>query len=126
MSRKFNGLIYKEADAAPTKARAEAVAKTWRNKGYNARIVKNKNSYTIYVRKNTGKKTGSAGKKYTLSDIKQANKAAGHFFFSKDTMRFFRGCKHSVVRTADGTHYHKFNPKTGHLTTVSGKPKGVK
>lgn len=29
------------------------------------------------------------GKKFTLADIKAANEAAGHFFFSRDTMRAF-------------------------------------
>lgn len=50
MSRIFNGLNFKEADAAPTKARADAVANNWRKQGYNARVIKGKHSYTIFVR----------------------------------------------------------------------------
>jgi hypothetical protein len=153
MSRKFNGLLYKEADATPTKPRADAIADTWRKKGYNARIVKNKNSFTIYVRKKAttrkapAKRTGrkaTKGKKYTLAEIRAANKKAGHFFFSRDTMRHFRGAKNSVIRTPDGVHYvkvslpesmqykgrkavyYKFNPKNGHLDYVKNKPEGLR
>ncbi|MFA5445510.1 MAG: hypothetical protein WC262_11125 [Bacteroidales bacterium] len=51
MSRIFDGKTFREATAAPTRASAEIVAAEWRNNGWNARVVKKKHSYTIYVRR---------------------------------------------------------------------------
>jgi hypothetical protein len=51
MSRIFDGKTFREATAAPTRASAEIVAAEWRNNGWNARVVKKKHSYTVYVRR---------------------------------------------------------------------------
>jgi hypothetical protein len=51
MSRIFDGKAYREATAAPTRTSAEIVANEWRTRGWNARVVKHKHSYTIYVRR---------------------------------------------------------------------------
>jgi hypothetical protein len=51
MSRIFDGNLYRAATAAPTRASAEVVATEWRNNGWNARVVKKRHSYTVYVRK---------------------------------------------------------------------------
>jgi len=51
MSRIFDGKTFQEATAAPTRTSAEFVANEWRNNGWNARVVKHKHSYTVYVRR---------------------------------------------------------------------------
>ncbi len=65
------------------------------------------------------------GHKYSVSFIKQKNKASGSPFFSSDTMRFFKGGKYSTFLVGDKTILqmsqegrianYLFNPKNGDL-----------
>ena len=48
--RIFNGRKYKAKRWGVTKAKAQEVAKMWRRKGDSARVVKEADSYTVYVR----------------------------------------------------------------------------
>lgn len=71
-------------------------------------------------------------KRWTLSAVKAANEAAGHFFFSRDTMRFFGDtmasfkvvcegfdvCLERVKADKEGCGLGKrytFHPETGHI-----------
>lgn len=73
--------------------------------------------------------------KWTISDIKAANKRAGRFFFSRATIRFFRSCTLPYVYQGDGgiyfvtsesdgpngrRHYtvRRFFPETGEVETA--------
>jgi hypothetical protein len=56
---------------------------------------------------------------FTIQQIKDANKAAGHFFFSPSTMTFFRS---RVLRGVIGGHYfitsEQFDASSPRLYTV--------
>ena len=69
----------------------------------------------------------------TMADVKQANKDAGYYFFSKDTMRFFGTrivsalYKNNTFITADYTDFERnnraysvrvFHPETGIVDTA--------
>lgn len=76
--------------------------------------------------------------RYTIADIRAANAAAGYFFFSRNTMKFFGSvvisgpyhglggitfCTREAVRGSDGdmrTTYtaRQFHPDTGRVTTL--------
>lgn len=69
--------------------------------------------------------------RYTLAEMKAKNKAAGHFFFSRDTMRYFRGDRIAtrydratetnylrVTHADGGTAWWRFDGRTGHLHPV--------
>ena len=71
------------------------------------------------------KRSGQKSKKYTLAEIKEANLKAGHHFFDKGTMKFFKetmsdykveheGQKIYVVRKKDGRR-SEFDHKTGFI-----------
>ena len=79
------------------------------------------------------------GKKWTLAEIRAANENAGHFFFSRDTMRFFGDTMRSfsvrhvdgrvyVVRVAPTKHktglgdWREFNPDTGDIGLPTQEP----
>lgn len=53
MSKKFNGLLYRKVNVTPTKKRADALADAWRKYGFNARVVKEAKSYSVYVRESS-------------------------------------------------------------------------
>jgi hypothetical protein len=76
--------------------------------------------------------------RYTISDIKAANKAAGRFFFERDTMRFFNSrVFRSVYQGPGGVYFvtseqftgsdgvkaprtykvREFDPETGNVST---------
>jgi hypothetical protein len=79
--------------------------------------------------------------RYTLSQIKDANKRAGYHYFDKDAMKFFAGSNWKTAKQkttyktrydkTTGTnwlvvtdpwgkeHYHKFNATTGDLRFVN-------
>jgi hypothetical protein len=80
-------------------------------------------------------------KKWTLAEIKEANTAAGQYFFSRDTMKFFGDTMRSFkvdhddqgrvyvvrvkqMRDRDGRNMggvgdrREFDPATGHISTV--------
>ena len=48
--RYINGKKYKAKRWGVTKAKAQEVAKMWRHKGDSARIIKEPDGYTVYVR----------------------------------------------------------------------------
>lgn len=54
-------------------------------------------------------------KRFTISDIRQANMSAGHFFFSPDTMRHFgdRVKDWGVIHKADKVFIH--HKRTGQV-----------
>ena len=69
----------------------------------------------------------------TMADVKQANKDAGYYFFSKDTMRFFGTrivsalYKNNTFITTDYTSFERnnraysvrvFHPETGIVDTA--------
>ena len=69
----------------------------------------------------------------TIADVKQANKDAGYYFFSRDTMRFFGTriestlYKNNTFITSDYTDFEKnnraysvrvFHPETGIVNTA--------
>ena len=69
----------------------------------------------------------------TMADVKQANKNAGYYFFSKDTMRFFGTrivstlYKNNTFITTDYTGFERnnraysvrvFHPETGIVNTA--------
>ena len=69
----------------------------------------------------------------TMADVKQANKDAGYYFFSKDTMRFFGTrivsalYKNNTFITSDYTDFERnnraysvrvFHPETGIVDTA--------
>ena len=69
----------------------------------------------------------------TMADVKQANKDAGYYFFSKDTMRFFGTrivsalYKNNTFITTDYTNFERnnraysvrvFHPETGIVDTA--------
>ena len=69
----------------------------------------------------------------TMADVKQANKDAGYYFFSKDTMRFFGTrivsalYKNNTFITTDYTDFERnnraysvrvFHPETGIVDTA--------
>jgi hypothetical protein len=71
--------------------------------------------------------------RYTMAEMRAKNKAAGHFFFSRDTMRYFRGDKYATrydkatetnylrVTHSDGraSAWWRFDGRTGHLHPVN-------
>ena len=106
-----------------TKAIAKKTAESIRKKEGLCRIIKKSNGrYQIWV--NTP---------YTLADIKWKSRNAGQYFFSKKTMKYFRGDKFStryepstgitylrvIHPKRDGFRvdnaYYKFSAKTGEL-----------
>ena len=74
--------------------------------------------------------------KLTLTQIKELCK---DYFFSKDTMRFYRGCKHSVIYNKDynlnficvynpefkSYAYYLFNEITNETHSLTDKEKDV-
>lgn len=79
-------------------------------------------------------------KKWTIGEIKAANAAAGHVFFSRDTMKFFKSKVFSYVyqgpggvafvtretfEASDGSSEttfkaRQFDPETGHIQNNDG------
>jgi len=47
--RKFDGKRYKAKRWGITKAKAQEVAKMWRHKGDNARVIEQADGYTVFV-----------------------------------------------------------------------------
>jgi len=70
-------------------------------------------------------------RRYGLAEMKSANKAAGEYFFSRDTMKFFKGGKITTrydkttgqnyvkVSFPTRTSWYKFNATTGELGYTS-------
>lgn len=48
-TRKFNGITYKFGGSFPSKSSAQHQAKYKRDRGFNARLVKENGGYTVYV-----------------------------------------------------------------------------
>lgn len=81
--------------------------------------------------------------RYTIAEIKRINQQAGHYFFSRDTMRFFGNtmkdfkvrtivpfhwpdqvevyvlaCNHNAPVGADRMSVYRFTPETGDISKV--------
>jgi hypothetical protein len=70
---------------------------------------------------------------FTISQIKYRNECAGHYFFSRNTMKFFGntmkdfrvrhvkqddGTKRVYVINTVGGAVHEFDPETGHINNT--------
>lgn len=66
-------------------------------------------------------------KRWTLAAIKRANEAAGHYFFSRDAMRFFGDTMASFKAVCEGRDVYvertrkAANAETGSAATVGGR-----
>jgi len=77
--------------------------------------------------------------RYTMAEMRAKNKAAGHFFFSRDTMRYFRGDKYAtrydkatetnylrVTHSNGRTSWWRFDGRTGILHPTGDVPEKLK